>query len=144
MTGDLQPWWQQAATVLAVLAPLLAIPTTLMTLHLRTLREAYEASRREVTHRLAALEAALPRLEQTVDRFERDFATKEEWLREAMAARQHIERLSDTLVRLETHAEHTHALARRVDSAARAVLELRSLWPGRTAVPDTEPDPGAP
>lgn len=124
MMGALDKWWDSAAGVLAVLTPLVAVPVAIVAIHLRTIREAQSAGRNEVAHRLATLESAVDRLRRALGQFERDHATKEEWLRESMAARRHIERLSEAIVRLETDTEQTHALARRVDAAARAVIAL--------------------
>ena len=137
MMGALDKWWDNAASVLAVLTPLVAVPVAIVAIHLRTIREAQSAGRNEVAHRLAALESAVDRLRRALGQFERDHATKEEWLRESMAARRHIERLSEAIVRLETETEHTHALARRVDAAARAVIALHDRELPR------EPDNGA-
>lgn len=128
MMAALNIWWESAAGVLAVLTPLVAIPVAIVAIHLRSIREAHAASRSEMVHRINGLESALDRLRQGISQFERDYATKEEWLRESMAARHHIEQLSEAIVRLETETEHTHALARRVDAAARAVIALRDQW----------------
>ncbi|MEE9296650.1 MAG: hypothetical protein V3W34_17030, partial [Phycisphaerae bacterium] len=49
-------------------------------------------------------EGDLHRLNERVGSFERDFATKEDWLRESMLARHNIERLSGAMARMEAAA----------------------------------------
>jgi len=126
-------WWNDAATIVAVLAPLVAVHVTIVAIHLRTIREFQEANRQQLTRRLDTLDGAVGRLRDAVRRFERDYATKEEWLRESMAARRHIERLSDAIIRFEAQAEQAYALARRVDGAARAITEAAQGRPGDAA-----------
>lgn len=97
-------WWNDVAPVLAVLAPLVAVHVTIVAIHLRTIRDAQQASRLETTRRFDTLASSLESLRSAVRQFERDYATKEEWLRESMVARQHIDRMSQTLARLESRA----------------------------------------
>jgi len=108
--------WENIAGVLAVLAPLVGIPVAILTIHLRTIRDAHAAARGETARHIDALESGLERLRQNMAQFERDCATKEEWLREAMAARHHIERLSEAIARLEAQTEPMQALAKRLDA----------------------------
>jgi hypothetical protein len=134
-------WWNDAATIVAVLAPLVAVHVTVVAIHLRTIREFQTANRQQFARRLDTLEGGVGRLREAVRRFERDYATKEEWLRESMAARRHIERLTEVIIRFEAQAEQTYALARRVDGAARAMLEAGPGRPGstRNRAPADEP-----
>jgi len=95
-------FWDAARTVLAVIAPLVAIPLTVTTFYLRSLREHQITWHGELVRRFEGLENSTAQLRQTVGHFERDYTTKEEWLRECMMARRTLENLSKTAVKLET------------------------------------------
>ena len=99
-------FWDSARTVLAVMAPLVAIPLTVITFYLRSLREHQMTWHRELVRRFEALEHSTAQLRETVTRFERDYTTKEEWLRECMMARRTLESLSKAAVRLETSMDN--------------------------------------
>ena len=87
---------------LGIVASLLAVPVTFITLYLRSLREHQLTKHREVEHRLERLEEALPRQTVMIADMERDFATKEEWLRETMHTRHRLEKMIEAVVRIET------------------------------------------
>lgn len=96
----------EAGSVLAILTPLVAVPLGVITFSLRALRDQQFHGKRELTRRIEHAESSLRRLDGRVAANERDYATKEDWLRESMLARQNIERLSESFARFE--ATHTH------------------------------------
>jgi hypothetical protein len=99
-------FWNSASTVLAVMTPLVAVPLTVITFYLRSLREHQMTWHGELVRRFEALERSTAQLRATVTQFERDYTTKEEWLRECMMARQTLEGLSKAAVRLETSMDN--------------------------------------
>ena len=90
-----------AGTLLPILTPLVAVPLTVITFYLRSLREHQVAWHAELVRRVESIEAALADLRKTVTDFERDYTRKEEWVREYMLARRTLERLRETTVRLD-------------------------------------------
>ena len=88
--------------LLGVVAPLIAVPLTFITLYLRSLREHQLTKHRELAHRIERVEEALSRHTAAISQMERDFTTKEEWLRETTHARHRLERLVEAVVRIET------------------------------------------
>ncbi len=94
--------WGSSDVLLGVVASLVAVPVTFITLYLRSLREHQLTKHRELGHRIERVEEALPRQTAAMSDMERDFTTKEEWLRETMHTRHRLERLMEAVVRLET------------------------------------------
>jgi len=95
-------FWELAGTFLTVLTPLVAVPLTVITFHLRSLGAHQTARHAELLRRCEAAEGLIADLRRTVAEFQRDYTTKEEWLRECLHARRLLEQLSETTVRLET------------------------------------------
>jgi len=95
-------FWESAATFLTVLTPLVAVPLTVLTFYLRSLREQQLAAHRELVRRIDDLESQTVELRGGLSDVARDFTTKEEWLRECMLARRSIEQLREAAVRMET------------------------------------------
>ena len=93
---------ESVSPMLAVLTPLVAVPLTIITFYLRSLREQQVSWHADLVHRIDAVETSLRELRKTIDEFERDYTTKEEWLRECMLARRTLEQLSETATRLDT------------------------------------------
>ncbi len=98
----LASFWEIGGTFLTVLTPLVAVPLTVITFYLRSIREHQVSWHSECVRRFETGEASAAELRRTVGEFERDYATKEEWLRECMHARRKLEQLGETVVRLET------------------------------------------
>ncbi len=92
--------WEGPAAVVAVMAPLVGVPMGLAGLYLRGVREQQVAAVRELGRRLEGVEAALRELTRWTGEFERQYATKEEWVRESMHARRRIDRLAEGLSRV--------------------------------------------
>jgi len=99
-------FWEASRTVLAVVTPLVAIPLTVITFYLRSLREHQITWHAELVRRFETIERSTAQVRETVIQFERDYTTKEEWLRECMLARQTLENLSKTAVKLETSMDN--------------------------------------
>jgi len=88
--------------VLAVVTPLIAVPLTLITFYLRSLREHQLTTHAQLERRMEQCESGLQEWRRMLGGFERDFTTKEEWLRECMHARRQLEELSAAVIRIET------------------------------------------
>lgn len=97
---------ESGGAILTVVTPLVAVPLTVITFYLRSLREHQVSRHTDVVRHVDALEASLATLRQRIAEFERDFTTKEEWLRECMLARRTLEHLREKTARLETVLQH--------------------------------------
>jgi predicted RNase H-like nuclease (RuvC/YqgF family) len=93
---------ESTGAILTIVTPLIAVPLTVITFYLRSLREHQVSWHSVLVRRVEQVEAAVADLRKTINEFERDYATKEEWLRECMLARRSIEHLRETAVRIET------------------------------------------
>lgn len=87
--------------ILGLLTPLVVVPLGGITFSLRALRDQQIHGRRDMTRRIENTEAGVRRLDARAAAFERDYASKEDWLRESMLARKNIERLFEAVVRIE-------------------------------------------
>ncbi len=94
--------WKEVALLVSVLSPLVGIPLTMITLYLRAIREHQTVITAELTHRVETMETSIRDLSRATAEFEREYATKEEWVRESMLARQRLERLTELVTRIET------------------------------------------
>ena len=99
---------ESAGTLLTILTPLVAVPLTMITFYLRSLREHQISRHAEVVRRLESAESALGELRKALTEFERDYTSKEEWLRECMLARRTLEQLREATVRIETTVQNLH------------------------------------
>ena len=93
---------EAAGPLLAVLTPLVAVPLTVITFYLRSLREHQVTWHVELVRRIEAAEAGLAQARVALGQFERDYTSKEEWLRECMHARRILEQVTAATVRIET------------------------------------------
>jgi hypothetical protein len=91
-----------AGTLLTILTPLVAVPLTVITFYLRSLREHQVSRHADLARRVEVAESNLSELRQMLAEFERDYTTKEEWLRECMLARRSLEHLHEAAVRMDT------------------------------------------
>lgn len=87
--------------LLTVLAPLLGVPLTVMIFYLRGLKEQLRGTQAELLQRMETLEHATQELRREGRAAERDFATKEEWLREVLHTRRQLERLAGDVLRVQ-------------------------------------------
>lgn len=95
-------WLESTGTLLTVLTPLVAVPLTVITFYLRSLREQQTSNQSHNSGRIEAIEKSTASMQQSLTALERDYATKEEWLRESTHARRAIEQLTETVIRIET------------------------------------------
>jgi len=95
-------FWEWGGTYLTVLTPLVAVPLTVLTFYLRGLRDQQVKWYGEGLRRFEGIDATVAQLRLSLADVVRDYATKEEWLRECMHARRKIEQLTEAAVRLET------------------------------------------
>jgi cob(I)alamin adenosyltransferase len=121
---------QMIVALVAVLAPLVGVPLSAITFYLRALKEHNESRSRDTAGRLRALEEQSRGLQKMVEDVERDFTTKEEWLRESMLARQQLERLTEMVARLQARLEDGEGLIGHMAKAADAMVELARALAG--------------
>ena len=98
-------WLESAGTLLTILTPLVAVPLTVITFYLRSLREHQVSWHADLIRRVESIERSIAELRRVLGDFERDYATKEEWLRECTIARGTLERLKESTVRMETRLQ---------------------------------------
>ena len=94
---------ESGGVILTLITPLIAVPLTVITFYLRSLRDHQLSWHAALVRRIEQMESALRDLRAAFSEAERSYATKEEWLRECMLARESIERLREAVVRLETN-----------------------------------------
>lgn len=94
-------FWEAGGTYLTVLTPLVAVPLTVITFYLRSLNEQQVNWRGELLRRVERIDTAIVDMRTTINDFERDYTSKEEWLRECMHARRLFENLARSTTRLE-------------------------------------------
>ena len=87
--------------LLTVLAPLVGVPLTVITFYLRALKEQLRGAQADLSRRMESLEQAAAELRREWRIAERDFATKEEWLREVLQSRRQMEQLAADIMRLQ-------------------------------------------
>ena len=118
--------WITITAIVGVLTPLVGAPLGVITLYLRAIRDQQTTKHYEMLQRIECLESAIRGLTQTVNTFERDYTTKEEWLRESMHARRQLERLTEMVGKLQVGVEHTSDLAARFLQAVEPQLAAHS------------------
>ena len=121
--------WEQIATLVGILSPLVGVPLTVITLYLRAIREHQTSTMAEIKPRTEAMESSIRDLLRSTADFEREYATKEEWVRESMLARQRLERLTEMVTRIEVELENGQGLAGELTRATQAIVELVKQWP---------------
>jgi len=92
---------------LAVLAPLVGVPLAAITFYLRALREQGTGRLGELGRRVDRLDQAVAELARRLDDVNRDFTTKEEWIRESMLARSERQWLTQAVARMQSSDEAT-------------------------------------
>ncbi len=98
--------WPMIAALVGVLGPLVGVPLAAITLYLRAIHEHQTAGAAELMHRIENIERSIHELSRSMIDIERDYTTKEEWLRESMHARQQLERLTEMMVRVQAELEN--------------------------------------
>ncbi len=95
---------ESSGLFVALVTPLIAVPLTAITFYLRSLREQQQSGFAGLVQRIETVERSVLELRGITSEFNRDYTTKEEWLRECMLARQTLEQLRAATVRLEAVA----------------------------------------
>jgi len=129
--------WETTATLVAVLGPLVGVPMSVMTIYLRAIRDQQADRDREKTNQLRGLQEQIRNVEKQVEGIERDYTTKEDWLRESMLARKQLERLTEMVARMQARLEDSDGLAAQLAKATGAMVELaKGLVHAASAVRD--------
>jgi hypothetical protein len=97
--------WETMGSLLAVLAPLAAVPITIITFYLRSLREHQLSRHADLLRRIEAVEATHRELQRAIEAVQRDYTTKQEWLREYLHGRRVMEHITRSTTRMETMLE---------------------------------------
>ena len=116
--------WGQLGLLVGVLAPLVGVPLMMITLYLRAIREHQTSTMAELTRRIDTMEGSMRDLLRSTANFEREYTTKEEWVRESMLARQRLEKLTEMVTRIEAELENGQGLAAEIGRAMAAMVEL--------------------
>ena len=98
-------WIESAGVFLTILTPLVAVPLTVITFYLRSLREHQVSWHADLIRRVESLELSTTELRRVLADFERDYTSKEEWLRECTLARGTFEQLKESTIRMETRMQ---------------------------------------
>ncbi len=130
--------WPTTAAMVAVVAPLVALPLTVIMFHLKALREHQASRREELARRVDTLDESLGAARRTLVEMQRDYTTKEEWLRESMASRHHLERMLTAVTRLETEISVVRGWSQYIESRLRTAGA--SERPGPTNETATQPN----
>lgn len=123
--------WDQATLVVSIISPLVGVPLTVITLYLKAIREHQTTTMAEVTHRIETMESSVRDLLRASAEFEREYTTKEEWVRESMLARQNLERLTEMVTRIGAELENGQGVAAELSRMTSAVLEMVRQAPWR-------------
>ena len=116
--------WEQATMLVGLLSPLVGIPLVVITLYLRAIREHQMTTSAEINHRVQTIEGAIHDLLKATAGFEREYTTKEEWLRESMTSRQRLEKLTEIMTRLQADMENGHGVAAELGRTATAMTQV--------------------
>ena len=116
--------WEQLALLVGVLASLVGVPLMVITMYLKAIREFQATTMAEFTGRLDTMETSIRDLLRSTAAFEREYATKEEWVRESMLCRQRLERLTEMVARIEAELETGQGLATELGRATAAMVEV--------------------
>jgi hypothetical protein len=116
--------WDQVGALVGVLSPLVGAPLVMIALYLRGMREHQTSTLTEITRRIDTIEASMRHLLRRTAEFDREYATKEEWVRESMLARQRLEHLTELVTRIQAELENGQGLAAEIGRATAAMVEL--------------------
>ena len=130
--------WEQVGVMVGVLSPLVGVPLGMIAMYLRAIREQQAATTSEIARRIHTIEASLDHLVRRTAEYDREFATKEEWLRESMLARQRLERLTELVTRIEAELDGERGLAAEIGRATTAMVTLARQLAGSAEVATVE------
>jgi len=112
------------SVLVAILAPLVGVPLTVVTFYLRAIRDHQATRYADTLQRIDAIEGSIRDLTYNISEFERDYTTKEEWLRESLHARRQLDHLTEMTARVQAEIENSHALAAQFARATDALVTL--------------------
>jgi len=112
------------SVLVAILAPLVGVPLTVVLFYLRAIRDHQATRYADTLQRIDAIESSIRDLTYTINEFERDYTTKEEWLRESLHARRQLDHLTEMTARVQAEIENGHALATHFARATDALVSL--------------------
>jgi hypothetical protein len=116
--------WSTVGVVMGGMAGLVGVPLMMITLYLKSIREAQENHQAAGSRRMGVIEADVRRVDQRLDEVERGYTTKEEWLRESLHSRQQLERLTEIMAEVRSQLDNSHGLGAQLAGATRAMVEL--------------------
>jgi hypothetical protein len=116
--------WEQMGIIVGVISPLVGVPLVMITLYLRAIRDHQASASVNMCHRIEVIEVAIRDLLKSTADLDREFATKEEWVRESMLARQGLERLTEMVTRIQADLENGQGVAAELGRMTAAVVEL--------------------
>ena len=134
--------WEQIGVIVGALSPLVGAPLVMIALYLRAIREHQTSAMAGVSHRIEVIELSIRDLLRSTADLDREFATKEEWVRESMLARQNLERLTEMVTRIQTELENGQGLAAELGRMTSAIVELVGQL--ACARNDCDPKPATP
>jgi hypothetical protein len=114
--------WEQTAVIVAVVSPLVGVPLGMITLYLKAIRDHQTTATAELTRRIEAIEGAMRDLLERLAGFEREYTSKEEWVRESMLARQQLERLTEMTAGIQADLESKMSVSSEIGRAAAAIV----------------------
>lgn len=121
--------WQQFGLIIGAVSPLVGVPLVMVTFYLRAIREHQIGAAREMLHRIEALESSLRDVLRATAEFEREYTTKEEWVRESMLARQGLERLTEMVTRIQADLETSQTLATELGRLTASLVQAAGTMP---------------
>lgn len=135
--------WELIGAMIGALSMLVGIPLSAIVMYLRAIREEQRMLQVTLARRVEKIEAECRRVDLSVEQVQRNYTTKEEWVRETMLARNQLERLTELMARLQAELESSRGLATQFVRATHAIIELTERLgqrladvPGRGAVSD--------
>ncbi|HOW72644.1 MAG TPA: hypothetical protein PKY77_18750 [Phycisphaerae bacterium] len=126
--------WEQTAVLVGILSPLVGTPLAMITLYLRAIRDQQASGISMLTRRIQTMESAIHELVRSAADFEREYTTKEEWVRESMYARQRLERLTELATRIQVELENGHGVAAQIGRMAAAMTDVAAACRQMTGV----------
>ncbi len=116
--------WTTVSVIIGTVVPLVGIPLMMITMYLRSIRDYQVRRYDELVDRVGGLDDVVSRTARLVREFERDYTTKEEWLRESLLARKQLEKLNEGVARIQSDLENGNGLAQHFARATQAMVRL--------------------
>ena len=123
------------SVLVGIVASLVGAPLTVVMFYLRTIRDHQATRYADTLRRLDAVESSIRELTRTINEFERDYTTKEEWLRESLHARRQLENLTELTARIHADMESYPQLFTQFSRAADAIVVMSNQCIARPHAP---------